>query len=207
MHPPCFQGDSLNCIIDSALRQKTLKPDILSSPKKNTGELPSYFIAKDHEGIISEEMFKTVQEELKRRHDSGSRAHGDSVFSGRIVCAECGGYYGRKVWHSGSAYASSRWHCNNRFAKKTGCKTPTLQEDDLKTAFIRVFNKLYDRRSEIAENQRICLDAITDTSEYKAELEKAEIVCAELQTLMKNALITGAKTADGSTATQQYEDY
>lgn len=191
----------------AAILQKTVKPDIFSAPRKNTGELPSYYIAEDHEPIVSEEMFRIVGEELQRRSEAEGKAHGVSVFSGRIVCADCGGYYGRKVWHSGTEYASWRWHCNSRFAKKAGCMTPTVKEEDLEAAFVRMFNGLYSRRKEIEENWRSCLDAITDTSELEEELGKVAAACEELQTLMKNALLESGRRADAGDATRRYEDY
>ncbi len=191
----------------AAILQKTVKPDVLSPPRKNTGELPSYYIAEDHEPIVSEETFRIVAEELERRAEAEGKAHGGSVFSGRIICEECGGFYGRKVWHSGSAYAAHYWHCNNRFAKRTGCRTPTVKGEDLEAAFIRMFNGLYTRRKEITENWRICLDSVTDTSALEKELEQAGKECGELQTLMKNALVESGKTADARDATKRYEDY
>ena len=191
----------------AAILQKTVKPDVLSPPRKNTGELPSYYIAEDHEPIVSEEMFRIVGEELKRRSEAEGKAHGGSVFSGRIVCADCGGFYGRKVWHSGSKYASSRWHCNNRFAMKTCCRTPTVKEEDIEAAFIRMFNGIYYSQDLIKENWQACLDAVTDTSELEAELERITAVCNDLQTLMKNTLIESGKTADASEAKRKYEAY
>ena len=191
----------------AAILQKTVKPDVLSPPRKNTGELPSYYIAEDHEPIVSEEMFRIVGEELKRRSEAEGKAHGVSVFSGRIVCADCGGFYGRKVWHSGSKYASSRWHCNNRFAMKTCCRTPTVKEEDIEAAFIRMFNGIYYSQDLIKENWQACLDAVTDTSELEAELERIMAVCNDLQTLMKNTLIESGKTADASEAKRKYEAY
>ena len=152
-------------------------------------------------------MFRIVGEELKRRSEAEGKAHGVSVFSGRIVCADCGGFYGRKVWHSGSKYASSRWHCNNRFAMKTCCRTPTVKEEDIEAAFIRMFNGIYYSQDLIKENWQACLDAVTDTSELEAELERIMAVCNDLQTLMKNTLIESGKTADASEAKRKYEAY
>ena len=191
----------------AAILQKSVKPDVLSPPRKNTGELPSYYIAEDHEPIVSEETFRIVGDEMQRRSDSDGRAHGVSVFSGRIVCEECGGFYGRKVWHPGSDYASFRWHCNNRFAKKTGCNTPTVKQEDLEAAFIRMFNGLHARRAEIEENWRVCLAAVTDTSGYEAELEQVETACAGLQALMKSALLERGQNLDADDATSRYEAY
>lgn len=191
----------------AALLQKTVKPDILSQQKKNTGELPCYYILDDHEPIVSEEIFILVGEEMRRRKESNTKVHSNSVFSGRIVCGDCGGYYGRKVWHAGSAHPAFRWRCNNQCDKKTRCQTPTVTEEDLETAFIQMFNGLFGRRDEIEENWRTCLDGITDTSEYARELEKAQKTCNELQALMINALKEMSQSDEASEASLRYEDY
>ena len=192
----------------AAILQKTLVPDFLTKvPKKNTGELPMYFIQEDHEPIVSEETFKMVQEELRRRQGADGKAHGDSVFSGRIICAECGGFYGRKVWHAGSEYTSYRWHCNNRFSKRSSCTTPTIKEEDLQAAFISVFNGLIVRKDEILDNYRLCLNAITDTTELDRQLDATISACEEIQILIRSLLIDGGKKADGTAVTQQYEEY
>ena len=43
-----------------------------------------------------------VQEEFRRRKAAGGRMQSVSILSGRIVCENCGGFYGRKAWHSAS---------------------------------------------------------------------------------------------------------
>ena len=68
-------------------------------------------------------------------------------------------------------------------------------------------NGLFSRRKEIEGNWRSCLDAITDTSEFEAELDKATAACDELQTLMKNALLESGRHADAGDATRRYEEY
>ena len=72
--------------------------------KKNEGEYPQYYIENNHPAIIRPEVFEMVQEEFRRRQAAGGHAQCKTPFSGRIVCADCGGFYGRKVWHAGSKY-------------------------------------------------------------------------------------------------------
>ena len=55
-----------------------------------------YYVPNDHEAIIPPETFEMVKEEFKRRKEAGVYSYCVSVFSGRIACADCGGYYGRK---------------------------------------------------------------------------------------------------------------
>lgn len=174
----------------AALLQKTHVVDFLSKKvRPNRGELPQYYISEDHEPIIPPEKFKMVQEEMQRRKDAGGKAQSVSIFSGRIVCGDCGGFYGRKIWHSNTGYRSWHWHCNNKFAKRKYCSTPTLKEESLQETFLEVFNGLIKRRAEIEENYRLCLDAITDTTEYERQLEELNKGSAEVQTLIRSLLI------------------
>ena len=47
------------------LLQKTFTEDVLTGVhKKNTGQLPQYYIENYHEGIVSKQMFREVQTEI-----------------------------------------------------------------------------------------------------------------------------------------------
>ena len=77
---------------------------------------------------------------------------GATIFSGKIRCGCCGGWYGSKVWHSSDKYRRVVWQCNHKFKDKTRCSTPHLTEDQVKDAFVRMANKLYaDREFYITE--------------------------------------------------------
>ncbi len=213
-HKTVWQTSTVQSILTNekyygaATLQKTVVTDFLTKvSRKNTGELPMYYIAEDHEPIIPPEKFQMVQEEIRRRRDAGGRAQSVSIFSGRIVCGDCGGFYGRKIWHAGSTYASWHWHCNNKFSKRKYCYTPTLKEESLQETFVGVFNGLVKRRREIEENYRVCLDAITDTAEYERQLEELEKGSAEIQTLIRSLLFTSSRTADGESIAAQYEEH
>ena len=69
-----------------------------------------------------------------------------TIFSGKIRCGCCGGWYGSKVWHSNDKYRRVIWQCNHKFKDKTRCRTPHLTEDEIKAAFVRMVNKLYADR-------------------------------------------------------------
>ncbi len=68
--------------------------------KVNEGEVPQYYVENNHEAIISPQVFDWVQEEIKRRCEGRGRYSGVSIFSSKIKCGQCGGWYGAKVWHS-----------------------------------------------------------------------------------------------------------
>ena len=90
-----------------ALLQKTYTVDFLSKTiKKNNGEIPQYYIQNSHPAIIDPDTFELVQNEIKRRSLGRRHLHKNSPFTAKIICGECGAYYGRKVWHSGTKYRS-----------------------------------------------------------------------------------------------------
>lgn len=63
--------------------------------------MPQYYVENNHEVIISPQVFDWVQqEEIKRRRKGRGRYSGVSIFSSKIKCGQCGGWYGAKVWHS-----------------------------------------------------------------------------------------------------------
>ena len=86
-----------------ALLQNTVTTDFLThTHKRSEGEAPQFYVEKNHPAIVRPEVFEMVQEEFRRRKAAGGRMQSASILSGRIVCEDCGGFYGRKVWHSTS---------------------------------------------------------------------------------------------------------
>ena len=139
-----------------ALLQKTYTPDFLTKKAvKNNGEVPQYFVEDSHPAIIPPEQFKLVQDIFEERARDPKHS-GATIFSGKIRCGCCGGWYGSKVWHSNDKYRRVIWQCNAKFKNKEKCATPHLTEDEVKAAFIRMANKLYaDREFYITELKAI----------------------------------------------------
>lgn len=81
-----------------AMLQKTFTIDFLTKKKKiNEGEIPQYYVENSHPGIITSEVFDLVQHEIMKRKSVKGYKTGGSCFSGKIVCGECGSFYGSKV--------------------------------------------------------------------------------------------------------------
>jgi len=166
-----------------------------------------YYIEEDHEPIIPPETYQMVQEEMRRRKDAGKNMQCVSIFSSRIICGDCGGFYGRKIWHSNKPYASWHWHCNNKFAKRKYCETPTLKEESLEETFVEVFNGLIADRREIEKNYRLCIDAICDDSEYRRQLDELNDGCGEVNTLIQSLLMTYSKKDTAENITEKLIEY
>ena len=137
-----------------ALLQKKYTVDFLQKKcKRNEGEVPQYYVRHSHEAIIPPDVWDRVQEEMQRRKSMGKAYSCSHPFSAKIVCADCGGFYGPKVWNSTNQYRRTIWQCNNKF--KCGCTTPHLEEGDIRERFIQAFNTLFaDKENVIAHAKK-----------------------------------------------------
>ena len=158
-----------------ALLQKTYTADFLTKNiKKNYGEVPQYYIQNSHPAIIDPETFELVQQEIERRRPNYRQLHRNSPFTAKIICGDCGGYYGRKVWHSNSKHRKYIWRCNQKYASGTGCSTPNLNEVAIEAAFVEAFNQvLRDKEQYIARFEKM-LTILADTSSLNEQLEVAQ---------------------------------
>lgn len=157
----------------SALLQKTFTVDFLTKKKKvNEGEVQQYYIEKSHPAIIPPETFDLVQIEFQKR--KGKRTSTAGVFASKIVCGDCGGFYGSKVWHSNSKYRRVIWQCNQKFKNKEKCTTPHFTEEQLKQAFIDVFNSTIENRDEIISTLNALICTLADTSKIDIQIENQQ---------------------------------
>jgi len=180
----------------SALLQKFYTVNYLTKKKKvNEGEVPQYYVENSHEAIIEPETFELVQAEFKRREKAGRYTSAINCFASRITCGDCGGFYGRKVWHSNTKYAQTIWQCNNKFIRKAKCKTPHLKEELIKKAFTSAFNSLIDNKEEILNSYDEIIKKITESSKEEGEIEKIEIESQVLQTSIERLISQNARTA------------
>lgn len=156
-----------------AILQKTFTVDFFTKKKKiNEGEIPQYYVENSHPAIITPEVFDLTQHELKKRKEAKGYKTGGGCFSGKIVCGECGSFYGSKVWHSTSKYRRIIWQCNSKFKNDEKCSTPHLNEDKIKQTFVEAFNSLIENKEEILEGYEVIIQALTDTSKLDKESNK-----------------------------------
>lgn len=103
--------------VGDLVQKKTITPDYLTHAKKyNRGEEDLVMLRDHHEPIISRELWNLVQEEISkryRRRNSSSEHSNRYIFSGKIICAECGARFisRTKTRKDGSSYR--RWGCFN----------------------------------------------------------------------------------------------
>lgn len=178
-----------------AMLQKTFTVDFLTKKTKvNEGEVPQYYVENSHPAIISPEVYDMVQHEMKRRKENTGHHSGTSCFSSKIICGECGNFYGSKVWHSTSKYKRTIWQCNHKFKNNEKCKTPHLYEEDIKEAFMKAFNQLITNKDEIIDNCEAMKRALTDTSNLDDEARKLQSELAMVADAVQKCIEENAHT-------------
>ena len=150
--------------------------------------------------IIEPETFDRVQDMIKERA-SRKGYSGVTIFSSKIECGCCGGWYGPKVWHSTDRYRKVIWQCNAKFKGKTGCATPHLTEEEIKAAFVKAVNKVITDREKILSELKSMRNMFTGTQ----ELEKEQKQLAEQMNVDADAV--QELIAENAWVAQDQEEY
>ena len=168
--------------------------------KKNEGEVPKYYVEQSHEAIIDPVEFELVQQEIARRTAIGKRYSGQSIVSARIICGDCGGFYGQKVWHSTSKYKRNIWQCNEKFRGKE-CSTPHYDEEEIKKRFLKAYNILTGDKEALLEDCRIIQKVLTDTTDIDKKIDELSRESEIVSELMQKCIDENASVL------QNQEDY
>jgi len=184
-----------------ALLQKEFTVDFLQKKlKKNEGEVTQYYVEGNHKAIIEPRVFDMVQEELARWTKSGTLYSGVSIFSNKIKCADCGCWYGSKVWHSTDRYRKVIYRCNRKYNGEK-CRTPHVMEDEIKAVFVSAFNQLVSERKEIIANAELIRRALCVTDALQEEKRRLEDEMSVLVEMTQNIVAENARIA------QDQEEY
>ena len=169
--------------------------------KKNECEVPQYYVEGNHEAIISPEVFDRVQILMQAREPGKNRNSSVSIFSSKIKCGDCGGWYGSKVWHSNDKYRKVIWQCNHKFDGEEKCSTPHLDEENIKQIFIKALNILGKERDLIIVGFEEIKNTAFLTDELEAEAGRLNGEMNAVAELMQKCIDENARVA------QDQEEY
>lgn len=95
------------------------------------------------------------------------------MFSGKIQCGDCGGWYGSKTWHSNvERYRKTIWRCNHKYGHGENCGTPKLEETEIKNLYLQAVTDLLGESGEASRLVREEVIAELDTTSLQAEADK-----------------------------------
>ena len=196
----------------AALLQKKFTVDYLTKKMKtNEGEVPQYYVEDSHEAIIPPDEWDKVQKEFVRRKAMGRSYSGNSIFATKVVCEDCGSFFGSKVWNStNEKYRRTIWQCNNKFKGETKCTTPHITEDELKDAFIEAFNILFEGMDEVISNCEMIAERLSDCTTIDEQIyclqQELEVIAEMIQKCIQENATTPLSQDEYLKRYQSYVD-
>ncbi len=115
----------------------------------NSGEKEQYYIRDHHEAIVSRDDFELASRIVEQRGkekgvDKGIGKYSKRyIFSGIIICGECGSTFKRRI-HQANKYGQYiAWCCNKHISSNSkDCSMIYIREDNIKLAFATMMTKL-----------------------------------------------------------------
>jgi chromosome segregation ATPase len=139
-------------------------------------------------------VFEMAQLELKRRKATPGYT-GKNTFAAKLICGDCGAFFGAKVWHSADEHRKTIFQCNAKYKKdKPKCDTPHISEDEVKERFTDAVNQLITERDELLSTFEDIRKTIFDTSELDAEYDTLKTELAIVSELVQKCVDENART-------------
>lgn len=116
--------------VGDRLIQKQASKDIFTKKAIPTQDYKSIYIKNHHEGIISREVWNSVQ--TIRASKSSHKTFGSFFLKGRVFCGDCGAKMSR-ISYMKSGKRQKVWKCSERMKsfKGNGCKNDIITETEL----------------------------------------------------------------------------
>ncbi|MBQ4264119.1 MAG: zinc ribbon domain-containing protein, partial [Clostridia bacterium] len=99
---------------------------------------------------------------------------GNGCFASRIVCGDCGHFYGSKVWHSNDPYRKVIWRCNHKYNGQQKCTSPHVSQETLECAFEEVMRRMIAQREHVIAACRLAVKEVLDADDLNREREALE---------------------------------
>lgn len=144
-----------------------------------------------------------VQEEFLKRENAGKQYSSTSVFASKMICGDCGSYFGAKVWHSNSKYRRVIYQCNSKFKGEHFCTTPHLYEFEIQQKFLNAFSRYFGQKDVVIRNCQFVLNQLKTQTERNIELQ-AEF--DEINKQLKEYIESGGTDSNYSELNAHYEE-
>ena len=136
------------------------------------------------------------------------------MLSAKLVCEDCGGFFGSKVWHSTDRYRRTVWQCDNKFKGGERCLTPTVDTETVQQLFIKAYNQMMKDRVQIIKEIEAWRQKLMDFKELDAEIDRQLEETHVVAELVKAAVKENASTPQSQEAylkkyealTERYEE-
>ncbi len=136
-------------------------------------------VENNHPAIIDKATFAKAQERVKQRSGRKDSGLNNNPFTRKIICMDCGEYFGHKTWTSRGSIKYSMWVCNHKYSEETTyggkkCKAANLRQEWIEQGYLYTMNKILAARSEYLAKYGRKLARINrrlESGEIEAELK------------------------------------
>lgn len=182
--------------VGDALFQKTYS-DSQFNRYKNDGEKEQYLIRNHHEPIISNDVFEAVQKVVEQRGKEkgvekfSGKYQNRYLFSGKIVCSQCGDTFKRRINSHGRKYIS--WSCTTHIENIKKCSMKQVLDADFEFAFVTMMNKLIYSHQNVLKPLLVGLRGVNtvDTLANSQDIDKKLEENAEQQNVLTTLMTKG----------------
>jgi hypothetical protein len=132
--------------VGDLIQKKTITRDYLTHERKyNHGEEDLIIHRDHHQPIVSRQLWNLVQDEIQSRRRTSESSCGHSnryLFSGKIICGECGSVFVSRMKKRRNGTSYRRWGCRNAVTYGSvkqgslGCDVGKLISDELATRML-----------------------------------------------------------------------
>ena len=171
---------------DSFSYEKVKTPVYLISELEKIDDLLKQIRASIYSGhydkaviIIDEDVFNLVQVELQRRSSMRRGLRNNSPFCTKLVCGDCGSFYGHKIFHAKEKHSKDVWYCNRRYQGSNNCSTPILAEGDLIRYYLQALSEILADKDRYISTCKAQMDEANALEKIRFKREKAEVALAK----------------------------
>lgn len=127
--------------------------------------------------------------ELARLNAMVDKAYsGNSVFSARLVCGECGSLFTKRAWQNKGNGTKVVWFCKHKYKNGKSCDMPLISEETIQERFVDAINEIIDGREAVLESCRRIYDELMDTAALDKEIEEHLKECEIISELIKRLI-------------------
>jgi cell division protein FtsB len=135
-----------------------------------------------HPQIIDEKTFESVQNRRKEiatrfgKTTQVNKIKNQAVYSGKIICGECGEIYREYIKNIGKASENRTWKCKRYiYQNKVCCRNPFLTGEEIENIFISATNKVLSKMWLLDEEKK------KEAPKISMEIRKIEERIKELE--------------------------
>ncbi|MDN4086209.1 zinc ribbon domain-containing protein [Paenibacillus polymyxa] len=109
------------------------------------------------------------------------------ALSSKVYCGCCGAIFKRRTWNSNNPSKKVVWQCKTYVNEgKAVCDAKSVDEQILHSAFVRVFNRMYENKKEFIKTLEGNIESVLSSKVERDPLVEIEGHMQQLKSDLRN---------------------